>query len=323
MPKGMVVGREAATAAVGMRQTIHELEIGVVNIKGRREGVLDLLKMRDQVEDDMVRLRKQGMDLRPEMTRIEIVDGIFARKAGQIGHELRGIGGLAGARRSENPPRDRAWWFVDLALAERRRKAAIKSGAILVGVLVLLLGANYVLGKFFGMNPIEKQAHSHTTQAEQYLREGDYANAIAEYEQAVAILPSLEQAQAQLGVLYEMQGHTQEAQAAFSAAETAVGNRANYLVVLAQAYQMVEKTQTAMDSIQEALIVNPDLARAYLIRGGLYEQTNKRQEALADYERAASLAHEQGDDPLYVIAKVRLGMSLQTGIGAGGAGQGS
>ena len=120
-----------------------------------------------------------------------------------------------------------------------------------------------------------------------------------------------------------MQGHTQEAQAAFSAAETAVGNRADYLVVLAQAYQMVEKTQNAMDSIQEALIVNPDLARAHQRIFQLFLQPEKRQEALADYERAASLAHEQGNDPLYVIAKVRLGMSLQTGSGAGGAGPGS
>ena len=322
MPKGVAPGREATTAAVGLRQMIRELELGAANIKGRGEGVLELLRTRDRAEGEIARLRKQGMDLRAEMTRLENVDNIFARKAGLIGHELRPVGGLAGARRSEKPPPEHYWWFGDIVLAEKRRKMAIKSTLIIVGILSLLLVANYVLDKFFGLNPVEKQAHSHTTRAEQYLLGGDHANAIAEYEQAVAILPDEGQPQVQLGVLYDLEGRREEAQAAFAAAEAAIGDHPDYLVTLARAYQMAGELESALTAVEEALEADPDLAMGYMTRGGIYESMGEMQKAAADYERTASLAHEQGNDPLYVIAKVRLGMGLQTGPGVGGPGTG-
>jgi len=322
MPKGMAEGREAVTAAVSLRQMIRELEIGVANIDGRGLGVLDLLKIRDKVESEIARLGEQGMDLRAEMTRIEVVDSIFARKAGHIGRELREVGGLAGARHSENPPPEHGWWYVDVALAQRRRKVAIKSSMIVVGVLLLLMVSNYLLDKFFGLDPIQKQARIHTTQAERHLLSGDYADAIAEYEKAVAVDPSDGRAQTQLGILYEMEGRTEEAQAALAAAEAAIGDRADYLVVLAQAYQGVGDPEAAVAAVQEAIELKPDFALAYMIRGGLHEQMGETQEALDDYESAANLAQEQGNDQLYVIAKVRYGMGLQSAPSMGGPGGG-
>jgi len=322
MPKGMAEGREAATAAAALREMLRKLEIGVSDVKGRGEGVLDLLRMRDQVETEVVRLSEEGMDLRPESTRIEVIDNILARKAGAIGRELREMGGLPGARRLEKPSREHYWWYGDIALAERRRKTAIKSSATIIGVLAVLLLANFLMDKFFGLDPIEKQARGHTTQAEQYLFQGDLADAIAEYEQALVILPDLAEARLQLGVLYEKEGRNEEAQAAFSAAEAIMGDRPNFLVALAQAYQRVGEAESAMARVQEAIELAPDLAMAYMIRGGLYEEMDQIPEAAADFERAAELAHEQGNDQLYVMAKVRLGMGLQRapGVGIPGAG---
>ena len=322
MPKGMVQDREAVTAAVQLRKMIRELEIGTVDIKRRGEGVLDLLRMRDRVESEVARLREEGMDLRPEMTRIEIIDNIFARKAGAIGRELRSLGRLPGARRLENPPAEHGWWYVDVALAERQRKTAIKSAVTIAAILLVLLAGNYVLDKFFGLDPVEKQARTYSGKGEQYVLQGDFANAITEYEQAVAILPTLEQVQAQLGVLYEKEGRTEEARAAFAAAEAAIGERPSYLVTVAQAYERVGDLEAAMTQVEEAIALDPDMALAHMIRGGLYEGMEKLPEATADYERAAALAQEQGNDQLYVIAKVRLGMGLQRapGIGAPGGG---
>jgi len=311
MPKGMAEGREAVTAAVNLRKMIRELEIGVANIDGRGLGVLDLLRMRDQVETEVARLGKQGMDLRAEMTRIKVVDSIFARKAGPIGRELAEVGGLSGARRSENPPLEHRWWYVDVALTERRCKTAVKTGKIVVGILFLILVGNYVLDKLYGLDPTEKQARIHASQAERYLVSGDYAAAIAEYERAVAVDPGDGRVQTQLGVLYEMEGRTQEAEAAFAAAEAAIGGRADYLVVLSQTYQGLADGEAAMGAVQEAIELEPDFALAYMIRGGLHEQMDRSEEAIDDYESAAYLAQEQGNDQLYVVAKVRLGMMLQ------------
>ena len=322
MPKGMAEGREALTAAVSLRQMIRELEIGVASIDGCGLGVLHLLRTRDKVESEIARLGKQGMDLRAEMTRIEVVDSIFARKAGHIGRELREVGGLAGARRSENPPLEHSWWYVDVALAQRRHKVAIKGVTIAIGVLLLLMVSNYLLDKFFGLDPIQKQARIHTTQAERHLLSGDYADAIAEYERAVAVDPSDGQPRIQLGVLYEMEGRTEEAQAALAAAEAAIGDRADYLVVLSQAYQGLGDPEAAVAAVQEAIDLKPDFALAYMIRGGLHEQMGKTEDALADYEYTADLAQDQGNDQLYVVAKVRLAMTLQSAPSTGGPGGG-
>jgi tetratricopeptide (TPR) repeat protein len=211
---------------------------------------------------------------------------------------------------------------VDVALAQRRHKVAIKGVTIALGVLLLLMVSNYLLDKFFGLDPIQKQARLHTTQAERYLLSGDYADAIAEYEQAVAVYPSDGQPRIQLGVLYGMEGRTEEAQAALAAAEAAIGDRADYLVVLSRAYQGLGDPEAAVAAVQEAIELKPDFALAYMIRGGLHEQMGETPKALDDYESAAQLAREQGNDQLYVVARVRLAMGLQRPPSIGGPGAG-
>ena len=56
---------------------------------------------------------------------------------------------------------------------------------------------------------------------------------------------------------------------------------------------------------------SPESMRAYYIRAGAYEIQDDGENALADLERAADLAHEQGNEALYVLAKTRIGNLLQ------------
>lgn len=322
MPKGAIEDTRSATAVVKLRQMIRELEIGAADLVGRRERVLDMLRLRDQVEQEMSRLQEGGLDLRPENTRTETVDNIFYRKAPIISRELRHVGGLSGARRAEQPLEEHWWWYLDQYWAERQRKRAIKSASIIVGVLVLIIAGNYVMTRFFGLSPLEREARGYVGQAEQFLRSGDTQKAIAEYEKAVAVLPTEGDTRATLGVLYELQGREDEAQEAFIAAEEAFGDRAEFLTSVARVYQNVGEPDLALAKIQEAVALAPESAQALLIRGGIYEALEKQAEALQDYELSAELARKAGEDALYVLARTRMAMLLQrapamTGPGGG------
>jgi len=296
---------------MAVREMIHDLEVGLASLRGRGQGVLDLLRLRDQLDARMAGLEAEGMDLRPERTRVETIDNILMRKAAEIESELGGSGGLAMARRQETPPEDHWWWYVDLHLAESRRKSFTKTAIIVVIVAMVLIVGNYVMDHFFGLSPTEKQARSFESAAEQYLREGEIDQAILEYEKAVAVMPDLAEAQLSLGVLYEIKGDTNKSRAALSAAEDAFPGRVDYLVSLASAYQAANQLDRAMATISEAVALEPNSAQAIFIRGGIEEQSNRLAEALTDYETAATLAQEQGQDALYVLAKTRMGMLLQ------------
>ena len=322
MPKGVIEDTRTATLAVKLRKEIRNLEIDVVNIRRRREGVLDLLRSRDRLGREIARLQEKGLDLRPERTRVETIDNILARKATTIMRELRASGGLSAARREENPPEEHWWWYLDLYVAEKQRKGAIKSISIIVGLVIVLLTANYVMNKYFGMDPVEKEARSHASLAERHLRDGETEAALAEYEQAVAILPSHAEAHIMLGILYESQGNMDKAQKAFAAAEVAIGDRAKYLMALARNYQSIGEMDVALEKIQEATELSPDSAQALLIRGSIYEAMGEEALAIQDYAQSSELAQSQGDDALYVMARMRMGMLLQRapgGVGPGGS----
>lgn len=323
MPKGAVSNVVIATSAVKLREMIFQLETSLGDPRGQGAGVLDMLKLRDQIDAEVKRLQQEeGLDLRPERTRIETIDNILMRKAALLNRELRSVGGLAGARRQENPPEEHWWWYLDLYLAEKQRKTAIRMVATIAIVAIVLVAINFILNRLSGLSPQEKEARGYGMQAEQYLAREEYDKAIAAYEQALATLPSYHEAYINLAVLYELKGETDKAQAAFASAEAAYSDRTEYLLALGRAYQSVRKFDVALTKIEEALKLNPNSVQGYLLRGGIYESMNKTQEAIADYEKAANMAQEQRLDALYVIAKTRMAMLLQRGPGLGGPGTG-
>lgn len=311
MPKGAVEDSRVSTAAAGLRDMIHELETDLPDLDEAGEGVVDLLRRRDQIAEEISRLESEGLDLRPEKTRIETIDNILSREASTIAREARAAGGLQAVREEEHPPESHWWWYLDEYVAEKRRKKVIKTVAIVVGVLVVLISGNFLMDRFFGLSPREKEARVYINEAEQQFREGNYQQAIAEYERAVEMTPSDGQAQAALGVLYELQGRSEEAEAAFKAAEEALGNRLEFLMTLAQTYMTAGEYDTALDRANEAIELDPEAARAYLVRGSIYEAMDERAKAMDDFQRSADLAQSSGQDALYVLAKMRLATLLQ------------
>ncbi len=203
-------------------------------------------------------------------------------------------------------------------MAEKQRKAIIRTVATIAVVAIVLVAANFILNRLSGLSPQEKEARGYGMQADQYIAREEYDKAIEAYERAIATLPSYGEARVNLAVLYELKGDTEKAKAAFAAAEAAYSDRTEYLLMLSRAYQNVRKFDVALAKVEEALKLDPNSVQGYLLRGGIYESMNKPQEAIADYEKASTMAQEQRLDALYVIAKTRMAMLLQRGPGLGG-----
>ncbi|MBC7234922.1 MAG: tetratricopeptide repeat protein [Chloroflexi bacterium] len=323
MPKGAVEETRAATRAVLLREKIRTLEVQAADFQGRpRDDAKGLLCLRDEVEEELSDLERIGLDLRPERTRVKTVDNILVRKAAALERVLGAQGGFAQVRQEINPPEAHWWWFLDDYLAERRRKRAIRFIVTVVVVAVLLIGANYVLNRFFGLDPQARQARNYLTGAEQALVTGNYDEAIEQYRRAIEAQPDLAEAYVGLGVLYELRGQEREAQEALAQAQALIPERIDYLLALARSYSSVGKNDKALQAANDAVELDPQSAQALLIRGGVYEAMGNKQAALTDYDRAATLAQEQGQDALYVLARMRLGMLLQTGVGGPGGSTG-
>jgi len=311
MPKGVVESPGAATTATRLREQLRELEIGFANLRGRGDAVFDLLTLRDEVGQTVESFEQSGLDMRPERTRLETVDNIISRKAPDISRELARTGGLSAARRQVNPPEEHWWWYVDLYHAEKQRKSLIR-GVVTVGSIILVvLVVNFVLDRFFGLDPVEKEARSHTSAGDQLLFQGDYEGAIAEYEQALTIAPTMGDAHVTLGVLYEVAGRAEDSERAFEAAREAYANDLTYYLALGRAYATMNENERAMAAIEQAIAIDPESPEAYLTRGGIYEATEEFGKALEDYELAGTLAQERSQDALYVMARTRMAMLMQ------------
>ena len=317
MPRVIVQDTVTATAATDVREKLHKLEVALASLKGSGLEALELLKLRDQVEADLRGLEERGLDVRPERGRADTVDGTFYRKSGRLSRELAKIGGLAGARQRENPPEEHWWWYGDVYQGRQHRKSLIRSLVVVAVIVAVVLVGNYVMEYFFGMSPLEKEAYEHTSTGQQLLLDGDYKGAVIEFEQAVALTPGNGETWAELGVLYEILGRQADAQEALLSAEEAMGDRLDYLLALARAYNSIGLFDKAVVACGQALEIDPESPYAYFFRATAYELTGDRNNAIQDLELAAKYADQREESELYVLARSRLGMLLQSGAGLG------
>jgi len=313
MPKGSISDTRAATDLVRFRESIRELEIACADLKGRGEAVVALLTARDALQLELDRLtNEEGLDLRPERTRIETIDNILVRKTPQISRELRRFGGWDKARQEHQPPRQNWWWFNDLDRAQKQRSVVIRWLVGAAVVLALIWGGNAYLEANFGMSPEEKEARSRIMEAEQYLRDGKTDKAIVTYEQANQSAATLD-AYAALVPLYEQAGELEASREAAEMAKGMVPQEAIYYIALAKSYQQTRDMDGALEAIDQALVSQPQSPEAHMVKGGIFEEMANITEALDEYTLAADYATEQGQDELYVLAKMRLGMLMQSG----------
>jgi len=304
-----------------LRSMLRSCELAVANLKGLGAGALDLLHTLDRVTEALEVLRDRGMDVRSEETRLEAIQNILRRKISLLLKELRAVGGLASARERKDPTPSETqwWWYLDIEYRRQQRarlQRYLKVAAIGVALVTL---AVFAYRKFVPYDPILAAKMEHTSLAERHVEGGDISAALAEYEAARAIDQSDPDILIWLGILYERQERSREAEEAFAEAERLVGDRAEFLVKRGFSYGQLGDVEKALKDGQDAVALHPDLAQAHLVLAGAYEVQGDARRAMEELEITAQLAQKEGNDSLYVIAKTRQAMLMQSGMGGMGS----
>ncbi|MHB9034299.1 MAG: tetratricopeptide repeat protein [Anaerolineae bacterium] len=317
MPKGVVenvIG--GVTAGTKLREMIRQLEIDVVNLKGKGEKILDIYALRDQVGEEYKRLVDQGLNLKAEETRIETCDLILARQVQLIENELKKIGGLAGARKQRMPSEDLKYWFIDVPYYAARKQRTRSLLIALPIIAVVLVAIAFISIKLWGPGNVRQRANTQFVNGQKYMERGDLTSASKSFQSAIKILKNYGEAMTYYGVVLEKQGNETQAKTWLTDAQNVMKDRRRYLMTLGKAYEYANDITKAEETYSLLIKTSPNYEDAYYERGLIYEKLGEYQAAFDDFTKAEDLAQKSGNKATYDNALLRLNIVKKT-ISAG------
>jgi len=270
-----------------------------------------LFRRLDAISAGYPELQKTGIDLRPELTRLETVQGDLYDKDRIVVQALGGPGSLAQLRVQFSPPESYWWWYLDEHVARRRAKRLrrLAWGSLAGAIVLAILAGLYV--RFLRPDKATRQRLDYMFGAESAIQRGEYAAALEAYQNAINIAPDDAEANLMVGVMYEALGRTQEAKAQYARAEALYDSHALLLAARAQQYNFLGWYDRAAQDSLAAIELDDSLALPYCTLGSAYEGQQKIPAAIAAFQTCADVAREQGQDELYVIAITRMATLMQ------------
>jgi Tfp pilus assembly protein PilF len=132
-------------------------------------------------------------------------------------------------------------------------------------------------------------AKGHATRGQELARSFKTEQALAEFEQALALDPYNTQALYGRGLIYQGQNQHQQAIEDFSAASGLAPQSVEPLLARANSYLALDKAKEATADLDEAVLADPNSAQAWTVRGEAYERLGDKDKAAASYSRAVTL----------------------------------
>jgi Tfp pilus assembly protein PilF len=133
------------------------------------------------------------------------------------------------------------------------------------------------------------EAQAHNIRAQALARSGKTEEALAEFDQAIAIDPHNADALYNRGLLYQGEKQHQFAIDDFSAANGLTPQRAEPLLGRAISYLATDKAKEAAADLDEAVQADPENAQAWVTRGLAYERLGDKTKAAGSYAHAIDL----------------------------------
>ncbi|MDH7474614.1 MAG: tetratricopeptide repeat protein [Anaerolineae bacterium] len=197
-------------------------------------------------------------------------------------------------------------------MAQRRRRL-LRNGVIIGAVMLILLAvASVAYHRFLAPDPLTRQTMALLGEAETLLDQGDFPGALEKYQAVLDIAPTNTEALIWTGVLAQQLGQEERARQAFAAARAGAESEVGFLIERGMAYVRLNQLDAAQADAEAALALDPNSAEAHFLLGGVYESQGRSQEAIAEWQQAADLAQQSGNNALYVLISTRLAMLLQT-----------
>ncbi len=302
------------TPADNLRGVLADCEGALGKLRGSGEAALSILHGLDRMAELLPELETSGPDLRPERTRLTTLEAQLRRKAGELLRELRTSGGLAAARRAVQPDRARWWWYLDEEVRAARRRGVRRLLLCLVAVAALLTVGVLLYRRFLAPDPLTVRVHELQFDGERLADEGDYASAVARFEEAQALRPHDGEMQIWRGALYEITGQAEKAAELFESARLLFDEATDFHIARGQIYLRLQQVEKAHAAAQAVLEEDPSSPEGRFMLGAVLEVQGELGEAAAAYDQASRLAEERGQTELTALARVRMAFVLQRGM---------
>lgn len=297
------------TPADLIRASLDRAEQRVTNLRGAGSQALELLHLLDRTAQELAELEAAGVDVRSERVRFETVQRQLCRQQRRFVAEV-GVA-LQEERVSVQPDQTRWWWFLDEAVARQRRRQLRRR---LVGGLVtavLLLVAYLAYDRFLAPPPHVRQAFRHSASGESLVEQGDLMAALAEFEAAAALTPDDPDPWLWQGVIHFELNELDDAQVAFDTARALYETDSNFLLARGVAYLHVGDLAAASADAEQSIVESPHSGWGYYLRASVAVQQGDYNTAIADLERAETLARVAEDVQLEALARTQRANVIQ------------
>ncbi len=312
MAEAVKVSQEQVMGAGGLGAQLDQLDnlIGRLGL-GNRQNALDILLLMDQIDGQFKELRTQGASIKGEESQFEASSAALLKESRRLVAELGGNAALRAERAARRPTKGAWWWYLDEYIAMKRSQAIRRSLKItaVAAVVIGILAITYKL--FLAPDPKTVAVFDAVNAAQAMGSQNDYAGAMAQIEQGLAVAPGDPELLIMQGVLYTMQGSLPQASNVYASARAAMANDELFYVVQCQDFLSINQPLPALQAAQAAIKANPNSDKGYFMLGSAQEMQGDAASAYNSYNKAIQLAEAQGDSTTIVQAKVKMGYLLQ------------
>lgn len=292
-----------------VRQALAQIETGVANLRRSGNDPLQLLVLMDQVSRQLEMLGGVGADVRAERARLDSAWQALQRNAlwvvRRAGPALREERERLGSKASG------PWWWLDHNAAHQQRRRTGRALGVIAILSLCLLASLLAYELFVAPPPRERQAMRHLDRGQEAWEAGDATGALAEFEAAATLVPNDAATMLWMGVTRQELGDLEGAQAAYAAArERFVGER-EFLFERGLAFVDVGDLPAARADAEAVVALSPQWGYGFYLRATVEAAEGRVEAAVADFRRAAELAHAVEDDQLESAARVQMGLLME------------
>lgn len=287
-----------------VRAWIEEYVKKVANLKDQKGHELDLLSLRDQIEEWLSFYRRKGAFVDPEETRVGNFDALLEKQKLLL-WKMIDKKTLQETRERLQPSRERWWWWLDERV-KQEKKEKLRRQLIFSGLAAAILSALYFF--VFRLPPAEQNYLNALTRAERLIEAQNWEEAIKACEEAITIFPERPTPYVVMGCIQEKLAQEEQAQETFSRAELLYQSKTDFLLEKAMWYFRLGLLDRALTTLSAILKEDPENLSALNLLGSIYEVENRVVEAIKVYERLLELAEQKGELNLIPVAKMKIGM---------------
>ncbi len=290
-----------------LRKMIEEYKDYVLNIDYPDRQIIEMLTLRDEIENLLLNLEKKRTDLETDKVRLETFDTIIRKKMKKVHRKLTASLNPLPYREERKIPRSHWWWYLDELLKEKRARAR-KRWLVRGGIAAVVLLAAYII--LTKVVPPPKQSVIYQEEANRLYEEGKLDEAIEIYRKAQDLEPDDSTIPLMLGMIYEDKGLLDRANDYFERARLLSSQKIDFYNSRGMVYFQTGKLDKATLDVKKALEIHPNSAFSHFLLGNIYEMENKIAEAIAEYQIVSDLDQ---DPQLTVMARFKMGMIMQRG----------